>query len=1157
MAIVSEALGAVTTIKHHAWEAEFEGRIARLRDEEMATLRRIQLLEALTSCMVNQTPMLAAIASFLCRTMVFGQPLSAAQGFTALALFGMLGNVLGFLPMVVNRYVQAAVAHGRLCKFLMLSDVGGLSRATDLPNGAIRIANGSFSWPSPPAEERGAASSLSLPMNDATVPPPSLASSSTRQSANAPPPAEPLLSPLLAGAPSGPTGEGACLRPCTLRGVRLSISPGELCCVYGPCGSGKSSLLAAILGEISHVGGSCGVVSGSVALSPQRAWVSNDTVRANILFGHPLVPSAYDAVLYACALKDDLATLPSGDATEIGEKGVNLSGGQQQRVSLARACYAASIGKADLVLLDDPLSALDAHVGHHVFYHAICTLLGGVTRVLVSHAVALTLPAASSVVLLGAGGRVTAHAPPDSAEDAVASLRASANLTLPLQPPSAPLPPRSPPASSTMGDAAPPPLPLPPPSAEDGSAATSPSVVTRARDGVVGHAQPLGGGGGDGDGVGILIQREERARGSAKLRIYLIYLRAFGSCGFILLWLGAQVATAVLNPGQSYALKRWVDGMVATGPPALPGLLDFLYAAAGFAVAQTVMVALLPLGSVRASRQLHARMASNVLRATLSWFQATPVGRILNRFSSDIAAIDSELAGNLQGVLRSALATVACALVIALGPGSHTATFIVFAAVGASLCLTLFVYVPYVRCAREQKRLESVTKSPLISKFTELCMSAPLIRAFGAEARCIAELHERADNANRSIFFLWNTNQWLRVQMSLIGSLVIGVVVGVVLWQATLPSGRITAGDAGFTLQFATQFIQLVQGFFRAKTFLEVTMNDVERVDEYSTQLPLERYAGAQPPPDWPSGGAIGFEGVQLRYRTARVPIFDGLTFHVPARARVGVVGRTGAGKSSLTVALLRLVEVQGGRITIDGVDISTLSLTALRRRVALVSQDPVLLRGTIRYNLTPSSGVNVGVGVGSVGVGGVGGVGGSSVGVGVGVGADGERAGARMEASVRGGVTDAALMDALERAGLGPRVRTMVGGGLDAQVAEGGANLSAGERQLLCMARALIRQAGVLLMDEATASVDGEADARLQGMIRSSSCFGAMTVLTIAHRLHTVAFYDRVLVLSKGAVVEYDAPSVLLEKPGGAFRRLAEGSGDLEGLRARAGGTA
>ena len=794
MDLVSEAIGAVATIKHHAWEGEFEGRVAKLRDRELAVLRRIKLLEAMTSALINQSPMLAAVATFLCRTVLLGQPLSPAQGFTALALFGMLAGVLSFLPMVVNRYIQAWIALKRLSRFLALRNVDGFTGAADLPRGTVSIARGAFTWPAAPAD-----SALGEPSK--------AAGSTARRSLKAIRASrgrggeriEPLLA-VTAGVASGEggrsdVGESASAAPWiapTLDAVSLHASPGELVVVYGSCGSGKSSLLAALCGEIRHVGGGRGIVSGTVALSPQKPWVGNATLRENVLFGHPMVSAKYDAVLRACALVADIEQLPAGDSTEIGERGVNLSGGQQQRVSLARACYAVAIGQADVILLDDPLSALDASVGAHVFHHAICGLLAGTTRLLVSHAVALTLPAASSVVVLEAGGRLVAQAPPDSVNPHVERLRREANLSLPLVPPPPPSP-LSPPvdalsfASAAMA-AAPDEEVAMPSAFANATAGTATAVAARsARNGLASSTRsriaiagaPATGATsatqpepapGPAPGLGAngrLTRTEERARGRAKLRIYLVYMRAFGTWAFILGWVAINVVTAALNPAQSVALKAWLDEMTSAGPPAIVGLDRYLAVAGAFASGQFLRDAMLPFGSVRASRRLHAQMASNVLRATITWFQQTPTGRVLNRFSSDIAAIDSELAGNLSNVLRSALATLAAAAVCTLGGGSHVAAIIVLLAVFASLGLTMAVYLPYVRCAREQKRLESVTKSPLISTFAEACHSASLVRAFGAQQRCAREVHRRCDNANRSIFYLWTTNQWLRVQMSL------------------------------------------------------------------------------------------------------------------------------------------------------------------------------------------------------------------------------------------------------------------------------------------------------------------------------------------------------------------------------------------------------
>lgn len=346
------------------------------------------------------------------------------------------------------------------------------------------------------------------------------------------------------------------------------------------------------------------------------------------------------------------------------------------------------------------------------------------------------------------------------------------------------------------------------------------------------------------------------------------------------------------------------------------------------------------------------------------------------------------------------------------------------------------------------------------------------------------------------------------MQMSLIGAVVTSTVVGMLLCKAHM----LSEGDAGMILQYATMFIGLVQTFFRSKTMLEVSMNDVERVDEYSNQLPLERYAaGEQPPVHWPHGGEVIFEDVRLQYATASKPIFNSLSFAIPSRSRVGVVGRTGAGKSSLAVALLRIVELSSGTISIDGIDISKLELGALRKRVTLVAQDPVLLRGTVRYNIWPL--------------------------------------GDQEEYHP----SDETIMRALTHTGLHEKFASLPEG-LNTHVSEGGSNLSAGERQLLCMARALIRSwqapsqsSCILLMDEATASVDSHADARVQDMIRS--CFCSSTVITIAHRLHTIAFYEYVLVLANGEKLEFDSPANLLKCPDGEFHRLAKSSGDLEQL--------
>mmetsp|Transcript_3201 Transcript_3201/g.9809 ORF Transcript_3201/g.9809 Transcript_3201/m.9809 type:complete len:1233 (+) Transcript_3201:1084-4782(+) len=1059
MAAVSEALGAIRTIKLNGWEDEFEARIGALRAKEIATLRAFQNLGAITSTLWLCAPSMAALASFLVKNVLLHEDITASQGFTSLTLFQLLSVSMTFLPAVLNQAIQSWVGLRRIARFISLPDVDGLPAAAGGGEGGfVEISRGSFRW------------------SEASI------------GKDAGEEGEDGVAPLLAGQANRPTASP----PATLDTISLLVRPGELALVCGPTGCGKSSVLAALCGEIPRLGGTV-VCSGRISYCPQRAFVMNATLRDNILFGSPYEASRYRAVLQACALEPDLKLLPAGDMTEIGEKGVNLSGGQQQRINLARACYARS----DIVLLDDVLSAVDAHVGQHLFDRCINGFLAGRTRILVTHSVASTLERASTVIVMGEGGRVLAQDTPFGEHEAIAALRTRSRppSTLDLSA----LAPATPATAAAMSDTG------------DGGSGDSGSDGGGGRGGGGGAGDGGGGdgdgGGGDGDsgggGGGGITKVEERARGAAKAATYRSYLAAAGSWRFHLLFLATCIAFSSLSPLQSVALKMWVASMApgASGDSSRPCLL---YVLAGVAFITTTLArnVLLPSASVRASRRMHAAMTATVLRARISWFEATPLGRILNRFSSDISAVDQQVANQCKDTLVISFNVVAITLVCTLGSGDAASQLVVLGAVLLATASSTFVYSSYRTPARELKRLESVTKSPLFARFAEMVSGAAVVRAFGEQQRFLATTANNVDCANRALFYLWHTNQWLRVSMNLVGSMVTGAVVASVLWQAN----KLEGGDAGLTLSYATQFTQAIMWFFRIYTQLEVSMNDVERINEFS-RLETEAYQQGEPPaPEWPGDGTVSFKNVRLQYATAAAPVFARLSFTVPARTRCGVVGRTGAGKSSLAVALFRVVELSAGSICIGGADHQSIRLQTMRSRLSIIQQEPTLFRGTVRYNLDP---------VGD------------------------------------GGGGDARLWDALRRAGLEAKVRALPGG-LDAEVSEGGANLSAGERQLVCMARALLKAAPILVMDEATANVDHETDTRIQTMIREDFC-GTTTVLTVAHRLNTIAFYERVLVLDAGAVVEYDSPRTLLDKPGGAFRSLAEESGEMGALRAAA----
>ena len=642
MALLSEAVGAIRAIKLHAWEDEFETRIARQRAKEVRTLLSFQKLNAITSTMWLTTPTTAALASFLIKSRLLPPyRITAAQGFTALTLFQLLSVSLTFLPYVINSAIQANVGLRRISRYLALDDVDGRDdgQGLHLATGAVLVRDASFSWKQPPPSDdqpesprpkSGSARGGKKP----TAPQRPAASEATTAPLLAPTPPQASLADDVAS-DAVPTTASAPLH--TLTGFDLSVSPGTLTIICGPTGCGKSSLLAALLGDCPRVGGRA-ALSGRVSYCPQRAWLSNATLRENIVFGAPFDQARYDRVLDACALGSDLALLPAGDATEIGERGVNLSGGQQQRVNLARACYADS----DIVVLDDVLSAVDAHVGAHIYEACILGLLAGRTRLLVTHAVALTISRADQVVVLEAG-RLAAKGPPDSEAPEIQALarqavsqpssragsRAASAVDLAKMSGSPQVARRdaaadAPPASATAQAAA---VQASAAAVQASAAATSTSTA---------GAAPAGG----------ITKDEERSKGAAKLSAYLFYLRAAGGLPFAAAFTCLLMVYSSMNPLQSIALRNWMHSMEgdgATGQPALLACGVYTAAALGLIAITGCRNVILPYASVAASRKLHGGMMKSVMRAPISWFEATPTGRVLNRFSSDISAIDQQV----------------------------------------------------------------------------------------------------------------------------------------------------------------------------------------------------------------------------------------------------------------------------------------------------------------------------------------------------------------------------------------------------------------------------------------------------------------------------------------------------------------------------------
>uniref|UniRef100_A0AAQ4R6L2 ATP-binding cassette, sub-family C (CFTR/MRP), member 3 n=1 Tax=Gasterosteus aculeatus aculeatus TaxID=481459 RepID=A0AAQ4R6L2_GASAC len=821
--------------------------------------------------------------------------------------------------------------------------------------------------------------------------------------------------------------------PPILHNINVMVPQGSLLAVVGHVGCGKSSLISALLGEVEKLEGEVSI-RGSVAYVPQQAWIQNASLRDNILFGKPYNEQKYCCVLEACALTPDLEVLPGGDMTEIGEKGINLSGGQRQRVSLARALYSDT----DIYLLDDPLSAVDAHVAKHIFDNLIGPegVLKGKTRILVTHGISF-LPQVDNIMVI-VEGRVSEMG---SYQELLKQNGAFAEFL------------RTYALEDIVEDE------------EEASGAASLCFAV-----ISAHI------------LGLSTKSCEPTSTQrcpspqVKSKVYLEYAKAVGVLlsVFICFLYGCQSAAAI---GANIWLSQWTNDASANQTQENLNMRVGVYAALGIAQGILVMMSsfTLAMGNIGAARKLHANLLTNKFHTPQSFYDTTPLGRIINRFSKDIYIIDEALPSTVLMFLATFFVSLSTMIVIV----SSTP---IFAVVIAPLAfIYIFVQRFYVATSRQLKRLESVSRSPIYSHFSETVTGSSVIRAYGRHSAFVMMSDMKVDENQKSYYPGIVSNRWLGVRIEFIGNC---MVLFAALFAVT---GRenLNPGLVGLSVSYALQVTMSLNWMVRMTSDLENNIVAVERVKEYSetkTEAPWE-VEDKKPPPDWPTEGNVEFQDYSVRYREGLDLVLKNLTLSVKGGEKIGIVGRTGAGKSSMTLCLFRLLEAAAGEISIDGVKISELGLHDLRSRLTIIPQEPVLFSGTLKMNLDPFE-----------------------------------------------KYSDEELWGALQQSHLHKFVSNQPAK-LELECSEGGENLSVGQRQLVCLARALLRKTRILILDEATAAVDLETDDLIQSTIRTQ--FEDCTVFTIAHRLNTIMDYTRVLVLDKGQIAEFDTPANLISQRG------------------------
>ncbi|CAH1408338.1 unnamed protein product [Nezara viridula] len=1051
LTVLSEILNSIKFIKLYSWAMIYINKISEIRKKELSLLYKVFYCNSFANSLSLNAPIIAAILTLFIHIIVTGS-LTVSQAFTVLMLYSkMLRRVLLFTQEAFRSIIDFTLALQRLKGVLLLNEnTTILSKPVDKSQ-SVCIADGTFAYY---MTSKANAAGIKKEKSTADKKSKDLKKEDGNETN--------ILNHT----------EHENFFNSNYKEILFDINffapKGSLIGVCGPVGCGKTSLLTSILGHLYMTKGKL-CREGECAYVSQQPWLVNATVRENILFGEKFIPRKYYDVIQCCDLGRDLDSLPAGDNTEVGERGVNLSGGQKQRISLARALYSAR----DIYLLDDPLSAVDSEVANHIFEKTILKALRSKTVIFVSHQVQF-LNQCDEVVILKEGRIIERGTPSDlSCKESNYKLIIESLSKVDLE-------------------------------------AQAESKGTKTTDN---KKKPTDNGKNpkvNAKQDGVLIREEIKEKGEIKFSTFLSYVHACGGWFFFL----SLVIAMFMNIGSlsmsSWWLQAWIkagggnvtytdadnktvlSNRIVDNPDYVMYRDVYCYIFLAIIVSNFVRGFVYTQVTLKASSKFHSTLVDKLMKAYLSFFETTPAGRIQNLFAKDMDEVENQLPVTLDNLIQGLLITASSMLFICLA-------FPLFA---IFLLILFFIYYFKIHRTfrsglRELKRLDNMSRSPVFSNVSTAIQGLDSIHAFGKEQGFIQRFSSSFD-FNSVCYYMSNVaNRWIAIRVDTVAVFILFCVTMCAIWM----KGTIPSSLAGLAIAYAADLSGMLQYTLVLIADIEVKFISVERINSYLGILKAKEEGGCgpkgMPEENWPERGSIKFSKVELKYKDDADPVLKGISFHIKPEEKIGIIGRTGAGKSSIMTALFRLVEISNGNIIIDNLDIANLNLIELRRRLSIIPQDPVIFSGTIRSNLDPLEKYK-----------------------------------------------DEEIWSALEKTSLKERVM-MTENKLHAKVDFNGSNLSTGEKQLLSLARALLKNSKILVLDEATSGLDFETEKIIQRTLfeEMKHC----TVLLIAHRLETITSCNRILVMDSGEIAEFDEPAVLLNNSNSLYYRMMAASNQNE----------